>query len=75
MDTDDVDRVVDVREIDGPPLDDIERALDALEPTDSLCLLAPFEPVPLYDILEARGFTYDPEQLEPDLYRVLIEED
>ena len=73
MPTTDADRVLDVREIDGPPFDDIMDALDDLPQDDRLALLAPFEPVPLYEVLEARALTYETTEPEDGLYRVLIE--
>lgn len=73
MPADDRERVLDVREIDGAPFDDIVAALDALDTNDRLRLVAPFEPIPLYDVLDERGFDYRSEQPEEGLFHVLIE--
>lgn len=56
------DRTIDVGEIDGPPFDGIVSALEGLEPTQRLRLIAPFEPEPLYEGLEDRGFAPESEQ-------------
>ncbi|WP_440765162.1 DUF2249 domain-containing protein [Natronorubrum sp. DTA7] len=53
---------LDVREIDGPPFDDIVAALESLAADGRLRLIAPFEPKPLYEVLEARGFTHESDQ-------------
>ncbi|RQG96828.1 DUF2249 domain-containing protein [Natrarchaeobius oligotrophus] len=67
------DRTLDVREIDGPPFDDIVTALEQLESDDRLRLLAPFEPAPLYEVLEARGFAHESERRDDGVWRVFIE--
>ncbi|MFC4544639.1 DUF2249 domain-containing protein [Halosolutus amylolyticus] len=68
------ERTLDVREIDGEPFDDIVAALDDLGADDRLRLIAPFEPVPLYGVLEKRGFEHESEQREGDVWHVLIEQ-
>lgn len=55
------ERRLDVRDIDGPPFGDIMSALGSLGDDDRLRLVAGFEPEPLYEVLEARGFTYETE--------------
>ena len=75
MPTDASERTLDVREIDGPPFREIMDALDALEPEDRLRLIADFEPVPLYSVLETRGFTHESEQRADDEWHVLIREE
>ena len=64
--------ILDVREIDGPPFDDIMTALEDLSDDGRLHLIAPFEPEPLYEVLEARGFTRETEQRE-DAWHVFVE--
>ena len=66
------DRTLDVREIEGAPFDDIMAELDALEPDETLLLESSFEPEPLYDVLEQRGFTHETEQVESALYHVRV---
>lgn len=56
--------ILDVREIDGPPFDDIVAALEDLPADGRLHLIAPFEPKPLYEVLETRGFTREVERSE-----------
>ncbi len=63
---------LDVREIEGPPFSHIMSALDDLSPDKSLRLIAGFEPVPLYDVLEEKGFVYETEQQSPEKWEVLI---
>lgn len=67
------DRRLDVREGDEQPFDQIVAALDDLDDEDSLLLVNGFEPVPLYDVLEARGFTHEAEAVDDDEWHVRIE--
>ncbi|ACV49374.1 DUF2249 domain-containing protein [Halomicrobium mukohataei] len=67
------DRRLDVREIDGEPFGDIMAAVQELEDDESLLLINSFEPEPLYDVLEQRGFTYEAANPEPDLWHVEVE--
>ena len=73
MATESSGRTLDVREIDGPPFDDIVAALESLEPGQRLRLIAPFEPKPLYEELVDRGFTYESERRDDGVWHVLIE--
>ena len=66
------DRELDVREIDGEPFTDIMAALDDLPDDESLLLVNSFEPVPLYGVIEGRGFVYETDNPEPDLWHVEI---
>ena len=68
----DADRTLDVREIDGPPFDDIMAALGSLADGDRLELIAPFEPKPLYEVLDARGYAHESEQRD-GVWHVFIE--
>lgn len=65
------DRVIDVREIEGEPFEDIMTALDELGEDERLRLTAEFEPVPLYGVLEGKGFAHETSQVD-DVYHVLI---
>jgi uncharacterized protein (DUF2249 family) len=67
------DEVLDVRDVDGEPFGPIIAALDGLGEDESLLLIAPFEPVPLYDVLEGRGFAYETDRGESDIWYVSIE--
>lgn len=63
---------LDVRTIDGEPFSDIVAALDQLGSDETLRLVSDFEPVPLYDVLDARGFTHDTERADSDTWHVDI---
>lgn len=65
------ERVLDVREIDGEPFNDIMSALSELDDEESLLLLNSFEPVPLYDVLDERGFSHTANQ-EAGEWRIRI---
>lgn len=67
------ERTLDVRTVDGEPFSDIVAALDRLDPGETLVLVNSFEPVPLYDVLEQRGFTHEIEQVTDDEWRIRIE--
>jgi len=64
---------LDVRTIDGEPFGPITDALAELGPDESLRLVGSFEPVPLYDVLDRRGFEYETTQVADDEWHVLIE--
>ena len=68
----DADRRLDAREIDGEPFDDIMSALGSLPADETLVLVNSFEPSPLYDVLEERGFEYTPHNPSPDLWEIEI---
>lgn len=67
----DADAVIDVREIEGEPFEDIITALEELGDDETLRLTAEFEPVPLYGVLEGKGFEHETTEVE-DLFHVLI---
>jgi uncharacterized protein (DUF2249 family) len=67
------DRELDVRQIDGEPFGDIVAALDDLPADETLVLINSFEPVPLYEVLEDRGFEHRTSQVAPDEWHVAIE--
>lgn len=52
------------------PLPVILDAADRLVPGQTLRLLVPFEPVPLYDLLERRGLAHHAEQLPNDTWQI-----
>ena len=61
--------VLDVRpdlESGSEPFVRIMEAATALQPGQTLVLIAPFEPIPLYDVLGARGFSHETEQATSD---------
>jgi len=53
------DRCLDVREIDGDPFGEITGELETLPDDETLLLINGFEPKPLYEVLEDRGFRYE----------------
>ncbi|MBL9126475.1 MAG: DUF2249 domain-containing protein [Verrucomicrobiales bacterium] len=64
---------LDVRRIlaeGGSPCGPIEEAVGRLIPGQSLVVLAPFEPVPLYTKLGICGFSHDTTRLEDGTWRV-----
>ncbi|ELZ40454.1 hypothetical protein C471_07955 [Halorubrum saccharovorum DSM 1137] len=53
------DRCLDVREIDGEPFGEITAELEAFPDDETLLLINSFEPEPLYQVLEERGFRHE----------------
>lgn len=68
----DVDRELDAREIDGEPFENIMAALEKLSGDESLLLINSFEPEPLYDVLEDRGYEYEAANPSPEEWQVEI---
>lgn len=68
-----VTRTLDVREVDGEPFGEITSSLDALADGETLLLINGFEPEPLYDVLERRGFAYEPTRVDSEEWHVRIE--
>lgn len=66
------DATLDAREIDGEPFGAIMSALADLSEDESLLLINSFEPEPLYDVLETRGFEHVSEQVAPEEWHVKI---
>lgn len=64
---------LDVRAIDGEPFDDILAALDSLGSNETLQLVNDFEPVPLYAVMERRGFRYETIEFGDGEWRVDVE--
>jgi len=67
------DRRLDAREIDGEPFGDIMAALEALSHDETLLLVNSFEPEPLYQVLEARGFRYETTSDGSDVWYIEIQ--
>lgn len=66
------DSRLDAREIDGEPFGAIMNALVELPDDGSLLLINSFEPEPLYDVLEERGFDHETEQVADEEWHVEI---
>ncbi|MGQ3330824.1 DUF2249 domain-containing protein [Halorubrum sp. FL23] len=66
------DRRLDVREIDGEPFGDIMAELEALSDDETLLLINSFEPEPLYQVLEERGFQYETTSDGSDVWYIEI---
>lgn len=65
--------VLDVRPIFArgeTPCEAIDAAVASVVPGQSLVLLVPFEPVPLYAKLRAQGFTSQTQQLDDGTWRI-----
>jgi len=65
-------RTLDAREIDGEPFGDIMAALAELPAEGTLELVNSFEPEPLYDVLDDRGFAHETERTSEGEVRVYI---
>lgn len=66
---------VDVRPIlraGGEPFGAIMQALEALGPDQGLRLFATFKPVPLFSLMESRGFTHEARELDGGEWEVLF---
>jgi uncharacterized protein (DUF2249 family) len=50
----------------GEPFVLIMEAASSIKPGGTLVIVAPFEPVPLYAVLEAQGFAYEKEKVAAD---------
>ena len=58
----DAEKVLDVRpdlERGGEPFVRIMEAAATIQPDKTLVIIAPFEPVPLYGVLNERGFSHE----------------
>ncbi|WP_096390274.1 DUF2249 domain-containing protein [Halopenitus persicus] len=64
---------LDVRDSATPPFERIDDALTDLGPEERLTLINGFEPEPLYDVLERRGFRYETTRVTADEWHVEIE--
>lgn len=71
--SEDPDRRLDVREMAGEPFGPIMDELDALQPGERLLLISSFEPTPLYDVLDERGFETETAQVDEAEWHVTIE--
>ncbi len=56
----------------GEPFSEIMSTVDQLGPEDSLLLLAPFPPAPLYNLMSRKGFRNSPKQLEDGGWEILF---
>lgn len=69
--------VVDVRPLVSqrrPPLPAITHALSDLKPGQTLQVIAPFEPLPLYEFMRERGYSHRTEHLSDGSWVILFEE-
>jgi Uncharacterized conserved protein (DUF2249) len=57
-------------ESDGEPFVRIMQAVSTIQPGETLVILAPFEPLLLYDVLAAHGFTHATTMLAADEWMV-----
>jgi uncharacterized protein (DUF2249 family) len=54
------------------PFSRIMSAVAALRPDEQLLLIAPFEPVPLFQVMEKRGFRHAAKPVKDGLWKVLF---
>ncbi|MBI4497874.1 MAG: DUF2249 domain-containing protein [Chloroflexi bacterium] len=54
------------------PFQKIMATVAGLAPGEELELIAPFEPLPLYVVLERRGFTHEAQQTPDGSWRVIF---
>ncbi len=54
------------------PFDAIMGVVDGLEAGEEFELLAPLNPIPLYEVLGARGFDHETQALDGGDYRVVF---
>lgn len=64
---------LDARDIEGEPFEHIMESLNELEDDGCLLLINSFEPKPLYQILESKGYTYESSQIDEDEWHIQIE--
>ena len=64
---------LDVRDLEEPPFARIDTALSELGSGERLLLVNDFEPEPLYEVLERRGFSYETSRVTDDEWHVEIE--
>jgi uncharacterized protein (DUF2249 family) len=55
-----------------PPMAAILNAVNRLQPGQALRLIAPLEPVPLYQMLGQRGYTAQPQQRDDGNWEILF---
>jgi len=55
-----------------PPLVPILNAVNRLQPGQSFRLIAPIQPVPLYDVLAARGLSAEPRERDDGAWEILF---
>jgi uncharacterized protein (DUF2249 family) len=48
---------------DGEPYIRMMEVAQAIKPGEIFVIIAPFEPIPLYDVLRAQGFLYETQQV------------
>lgn len=63
---------LDAREIDGEPFTDIMAALERVGEDETLVLINSFEPTPLFEVLEQRGFTHETTEKKENEWHVTI---
>jgi hypothetical protein len=67
--------MLDVRQmmaVGGEPFDAIMAAVGELGPEEDFELFAPLEPIPLYEVLGAQGFSHQTEALGGGDYRIVF---
>lgn len=69
---DSYESVLDAREIVGEPFGDIMNELTNLSHDGSLLLINSFEPEPLYEVFEERGFEYSTTHVADEKWHIEV---
>ncbi|MBI2916817.1 MAG: DUF2249 domain-containing protein [Chloroflexi bacterium] len=56
----------------GDPFNKIMVTVNTLKPGETLEVIAPFEPFPLYDVMESKGFTHSSEPTPDGSWKVVF---
>lgn len=72
VDSETQSQTLDVRAVDGEPFGRIMAAVDELADDESLLLINHFEPVPLYEVLDRRGYDHETVHVADDEWHVTI---
>jgi hypothetical protein len=66
------DWILDTRRMTQPRLGDITDALEAVDADETVVVITPISPVPLYDYLDERDWGYEVDRISPDEWQVRI---
>jgi len=66
------DLTLDARDVEGEPFGAIMESLTELSAGETLLLINSFEPEPLYDVLDERGFEFASEEVDADEWHIEI---
>jgi uncharacterized protein (DUF2249 family) len=66
------DWILDTQRMQPPRLGSIMEALDDVDHGETVVVITPISPVPLYDHLEKRGWRYETERISPNEWHIRI---